>query len=55
MEGMRLHSEIDEGPRAAARFTDALKVVLSVPKSAVPNPFKEPSQKRRKPAGPAKG
>jgi hypothetical protein len=39
-----------EGPEAWTRFKTAVKAVLTVPKSEVPNPFGTREPKKKKPA-----
>jgi hypothetical protein len=40
-----------EGPEAFARFREAVKKILTVPKSAVPNPFSKPKAEKKKSTG----
>jgi hypothetical protein len=39
-----------EGTEAFERFREAVKKILTVPKSAVPNPFGKRKSKKKKPA-----
>jgi hypothetical protein len=46
---MKPHAEMNEGPEAWNRFRDAMRVIIKVPKSALPpSPFKKSATKRPK-------
>ena len=44
---MKTKSEMVEGPEAYTRCRNALRMVLTVPKAAVPSPFKEATKAKR--------
>jgi len=47
---MKAKPEYVEGTEAWTRFQTAVKTMLSVPKSAVPNPFSKPKLKKKETA-----
>ena len=42
-------ADMIEGTEAFKRFREEAKKMLSVPKSAIPNPFSKPKAKKKKP------
>jgi hypothetical protein len=48
---MKPHAEMIEGPEAFDRLRNAMRTILSVPKSALPpSPYKKSKPKRKRPA-----
>jgi len=47
-EIMKAKAEYVEGTEAWTRFQSAVTTILSVPKSAVPNPFTKPKPKKKR-------
>jgi len=50
MENMKYPTDMVEGTEAWERFREAAKKMVSIPKSAIPNPFSKPKTKKKKPA-----
>lgn len=48
-ETMKAQVEMIEGPEAFTRFREAVKKLLSTPKSAVQNPFGKRKPQKKKP------